>query len=293
MKSNGTKFRTIYVSTIMIVIGLSVMQSSMYAVNGNANEVYAKKYGNSFDAAASLANSCSSGVCINSNNQPIGKNNVVNPLIGSGGTPGPQGPKGDTGDTGPQGPVGPEGSKGDQGVAGPAGPQGPQGLTGVQGPQGLTGSKGDTGDTGAQGPQGLTGAQGPQGVAGPQGSAGAPGVPGAPGAPGAQGPQGIQGEQGLPGPDKDLQVRTVTGNLVNVPSSQLGISTALCAVDEVATGGGMFLRKFGTDIGLSSVLDVGLPTAQPNSWEVSYENPGPDVVQIQAFAECAKLVDVP
>jgi hypothetical protein len=88
-------------------------------------------------------------------------------------------------------------------------------------------------------------------------------------------------------------VRPVTGNLVNVPSSELGISTALCAVDEVATGGGMFLRKFGTDIGLSSVLDVGLPTAQPNSWEVSYENPGPDVVQIQAFAECAKLVDVP
>jgi Collagen triple helix repeat (20 copies) len=109
----------------------------MYSANGNANEVYGKEYSNSFDAAASLANSCSSGVCINSNNQPIGKNNVVNPLIGSGGTPGPQGPKGDTGDTGAQG---------------------PQGLTGAQGPQGLTGHQGDVGP---QGQQGLTGAQGP------------------------------------------------------------------------------------------------------------------------------------
>lgn len=61
MKSNGTWFRTMYVSTIMIVIGLSVIQSPMYSANGNANEVYGKEYSNSFDAAASLANSCSSG----------------------------------------------------------------------------------------------------------------------------------------------------------------------------------------------------------------------------------------
>jgi len=44
MKSNGTWFRTMYVSTIMIVIGLSVIQSPMYSVNGNANEVYGKEY---------------------------------------------------------------------------------------------------------------------------------------------------------------------------------------------------------------------------------------------------------
>ena len=44
MKSTFTWFRTIYVSTIMIVIGLSVIQSPMYRVNGNADEVYGKKY---------------------------------------------------------------------------------------------------------------------------------------------------------------------------------------------------------------------------------------------------------
>lgn len=43
----------------MIVIGLSVMQSPMYTVNGNANEVYGKKYTYDLDATASSANSCS------------------------------------------------------------------------------------------------------------------------------------------------------------------------------------------------------------------------------------------
>lgn len=103
MKCSGVTFRTTHILTIVIVIGLSAIVSSTLLVTGNDNGVYGKTYSNTGEAVASLANNCSSGVCINSNNQPIGENNVVNPLIGSGGTRGPQGPKGDTGATGPQG----------------------------------------------------------------------------------------------------------------------------------------------------------------------------------------------
>ena len=57
MKSTFTWFRTIYVSTIMIVIGLSFIQSPMYTVNGNANKVYGKKYTYDLDATGSSVES--------------------------------------------------------------------------------------------------------------------------------------------------------------------------------------------------------------------------------------------
>ena len=126
MKSNGTWFRTIYVSTFMIVIGLSVIQSPMYSVNGNANEVYGKEYSNSFDATASSLNSCSLDVvCAINSPQILADGTASTPIMQiSGGAQGPQGPKGNTGDTGPQG---------------------PQGLTGAQGPQGIQGEQGPPG----------------------------------------------------------------------------------------------------------------------------------------------------
>ena len=112
MKSTCTWFRTIYVSIIMIVIGLSVIQSPMYTVNGNANEVYGKKYTYNLDATTSSANSCSFDVvCAINSPQILADGSASTPVMqisgGAQGPPGPQGPKGDTGDTGPQGPAGP------------------------------------------------------------------------------------------------------------------------------------------------------------------------------------------
>jgi Collagen triple helix repeat (20 copies) len=288
MKSNGTWFRTIYVSTIMIVIGLSVIQSPMYSANGNANEVYGKEYSNSFDATASSVNSCSLDVvCAINSHQILVDGTASTPIMQiSGGAQGAQGPKGDTGDTGPQGLTGPKGGTGD------TGPQGPQGLTGAQGPQGLTGPQGNVGPqgpqglTGVQGPQGLTGAQGPQGVAGPQGSAGAPG------AQGAAGPPGTQGEQGAPGPDKKLEVRESHGASVTVPPGGTSFAIARCNPDEVVTGGGIRVAGAGNTINPTDEFSAELNT-QPTEWWHAYTNPGPNAVPIEAYAECAKLVDVP
>ncbi len=184
------------------------------------------------------------------------------------------GPKGDTGDTGPQGAQGLTGAHGSQGLTGP------QGNVGQQGPQGLTG---------VQGPQGLTGAQGPQGVAGPQGSAGAPG---APGAQGPAGPQGIQGEQGPPGPDKKLEVRESHGASVTVPPGGTSFAIARCNPDEVVTGGGIRVAGAGNTINPTVEFSAELNT-QPTEWWHAYTNPGPNAVPIEAYAECAKLVDVP
>jgi hypothetical protein len=95
------------------------------------------------------------------------------------------------------------------------------GGEGEQGPPGPPGSKGDKGDVGLQGP------------AGPKGDTGATGSQG------PQGPQGIQGIQGPAGPDKELQVRSVAGNSVTIPSGQTRTATASCDPDEVVTGGGI------------------------------------------------------
>jgi hypothetical protein len=121
MKSACTWFRTIYVSTIMIVIGLSVIQSPMYTVNGNANEVYGKKYTYDFDATASSANSCSFDVvCAINSPQILADGSASTPVMQiSGGAQGPPGPQGLTGTQGPQGLTG---AQGPQGLAGPAGP---------------------------------------------------------------------------------------------------------------------------------------------------------------------------
>lgn len=136
------------------------------------------------------------------------------------------------------------------------------------------GPPGPLGPPGPQGPPGADGAQGPAGPEGPQGE---------------QGPQGIQGEQGPPGPDKELQVRRVDGNGVEVPAGEFGFDQATCASDEVVTGGGIQTgpedaNEINPDSADFSVL---------NGWRYNYFNPGPDTVFIRASAECGKLVDVP
>lgn len=145
------------------------------------------------------------------------------------------------------------------GGQGPAGPQGPQGL------------KGDTGPAGPPGPQGAAGPQGPTGP---------------------QGPQGIQGEQGPPGPDKELQVRTDSGDVLTVAPDTTLTVTAPCNSDEVATGGGYEIDDEFNEVN-PSVVHSGTPSNAPNTWSFTLSNPGPLPVDILAFVECAKLVDVP
>jgi hypothetical protein len=74
----------------------------MYTVNGNANEVYGKKYTYDLDATASSVNSCSFDVvCAINSPQILADGSASNPVMqisgGAQGPPGPQGPKGDTG----------------------------------------------------------------------------------------------------------------------------------------------------------------------------------------------------
>lgn len=148
-------------------------------------------------------------------------------------------------------------------VDGQPGPQGPPGPPGPQGP------KGDTGNTGPPGPQGSIG---PQGEQGPQGA------------------QGIQGEQGPPGPDKELQVREVFGDSMIVPPGGHGVAFVECGPDEVVTGGGFQHVMSSNDNEINpSVVSASFG----NEWFTSVFNPGPNPMTINAFAECAKLIDVP
>ena len=115
------------------------------------------------------------------------------------------------------------------------------------------------------------------------------------GPPGQQGPKGDTGDTGPPGPKQELQVRTVSSDFVTVQPNSEGFAHADCAADEVATGGGVIesppltneINPFVEDLG----GQVGIPPK--SAWVFFYDNPGPEEVLIQAFAECAKLVDAP
>ena len=122
-------------------------------------------------------------------------------------------------------------------------------------------------------------------------NAGGQGQQGPPGPAGPQGPKGDAGKQGLPGPDKELQVRTVDGDEVVAQPNVLTIVVTECAEDELATGRGIGRQSTSGDN--PGLQDHRIPTNDPTTWELRYLNPGPNPVDIQAFAECAKLVDVP
>lgn len=68
--------------------------------------------------------------------------------------------------------------------------------------------------------------------------------------------------QGPPGPAKELQVRTVDGESVEAEPNELTAAVA------------------------------GVPPDNPTTWELNYFNLGPDPITLEAYAECAKLVDV-
>ena len=99
---------------------------------------------------------------------------------------------------------------------------------------------------------------------------------------------------GPTGPDKELQVRTDIGVDVIVEPNSRGTAVAQCAPDEKATGGGTNeIYSNTSNPEPQQVSDIGLPVDDPTRWEIEYSNPGPDYVVIQAFAQCAKLVDAP
>ncbi len=97
--------------------------------------------------------------------------------------------------------------------------------------------------------------------------------------------------QGPPGPDKELQVRTVSGDARVVSPGGTGSSTASCEPDEVATGGGFLWDGLG-NIENSKIQDT---LAAPNEWVATDDNPASNTAAdvIEAHAVCAKLVDVP
>jgi hypothetical protein len=125
---------------------------------------------------------------------------------------------------------------------------------------------------------GQQGPQGQQGVAGPQGP---------------QGIQGMQGGQGPAGPDKELLTRIVEGPEVPVGGLMTEISSAECADGEVATGGGLKIEWITLGQNNPTYQMTGTPGDAPNTWEVEFFNNSGADANIQAFAVCAQLVDVP
>lgn len=133
--------------------------------------------------------------------------------------------------------------------------------------------------------QAPAGPQGPQGEVGPQGEQGPKGE---------QGPQGIQGE---PGPDKELEVRQAEGEIVTVVDPDV-ITEATASCDELVTGGGyrILTTGFGGDgnvHGTATEMSAGSPVGA-TTWLVKIAGFNlSEGTTVLAFAECAKLVDVP
>jgi hypothetical protein len=96
-----------------------------------------------------------------------------------------------------------------------------------------------------------------------------------------------------PGLNEELQTRVVVGAFGQVDGDGSTRSTsAICASDEVVTGGGSEVTSGGNLINPTQ-RDFAEPTNDPDRWTVTATNPGPNPIEIRAFAVCAKLVDVP
>ena len=96
-----------------------------------------------------------------------------------------------------------------------------------------------------------------------------------------------------PGIDEELQTRVVVGAFGQVEGDGSTSSrSAICASDEVVTGGGSEVTSGGNLINPTH-RDYAEPTNDPDRWTVTVTNPGPNPIDIRAFAVCAKLVDIP
>jgi hypothetical protein len=97
--------------------------------------------------------------------------------------------------------------------------------------------------------------------------------------------------QGPAGPAQELQVRTVEGDTVDIPSENGATPVAVCdASGEVATGGGVEIEDGGNVINPGFYRDRGLGQV---GWKLSISNPGPNTVTVMPIAQCASLVDTP
>ena len=105
-------------------------------------------------------------------------------------------------------------------------------------------------------------------------------------------PPGQQFPPVPPGPDEELQTRVVVGASGQVGGGSTRSTSAICASDEVVTGGGSEVTSGGNLINPTH-RDFAEPTNDPDRWTVTATNPGPNPIEIRAFAVCAKLVDVP
>jgi hypothetical protein len=106
-------------------------------------------------------------------------------------------------------------------------------------------------------------------------------------------PPGQQFPPVPPGLDEELQTRVVIGAFGQVEGDGSTSSrSAICASDEVVTGGGSEVTSGGNLINPTH-RDYAEPTNNPDRWTVTVTNPGPNPIDIRAFAVCAKLVDVP
>lgn len=113
--------------------------------------------------------------------------------------------------------------------------------------------------------------------------------------PGQQFPPGPPGQFPPlpPGIDMKLQSRVVVGSFGHVEGDGSTSSrSAICASDEVVTGGGSEVTSGGNLINPTH-RDYAEPTNNPNRWTVTVTNPGPNPIDIRAFAVCSKLVDIP
>ena len=106
-------------------------------------------------------------------------------------------------------------------------------------------------------------------------------------------PPGQQFPPFPPGIDEELQTRVVVGAFGQIEGDGSTSSrSAICASDEVVTGGGSEVTSGGNLINPTH-RDYAEPTNNLDRWTVTVTNPGPNPIDIRAFAVCAKLVDVP
>jgi hypothetical protein len=100
-----------------------------------------------------------------------------------------------------------------------------------------------------------------------------------------QKPNPLDGEEG---PEQELQVREVEGNMTQIEMLDDGTAIAECDSDEFVTGGGYAIFGVVSDAVIQQESAVSGP---PAGWYLFVTNTGPSTIEVQAFAECAELVD--
>jgi hypothetical protein len=109
---------------------------------------------------------------------------------------------------------------------------------------------------------------------------------------GAPGPAGPKGDPGAPGPDKILTSREVPGDLKSGGPQSFITAFANCGSGEVITGGGYGVSPQG--LGVEFFVDSNKRDNDgSNSWFVEIFNNSSGTLNLEAFAECAKLVPPP